>query len=165
MADTDPKVEDVDAMEEDAVGQLKATVTKRKGRGFSSARGDSMDTERGDTDRSDRFSVDTDVVERSRDDKGTRAAKSVEGWIVIATNIHEEATEDHINDKFAEFGTIKNLHLNLDRRSGYVKGYALVEYDEYAEATAAIEKLNGATILEQPIAVDYAFLKGPIPKR
>jgi len=125
------------------------TKKQKKGRGF---------TEQG-TDN--RYELNTGEFDSliEEDQSKSHALKSIEGWIVFVTNIHEEAQEDDIYEVFAECGEVKQIHLNLDRRTGYVKGYALIEYEKFKEAQKAIDTLNATQILERTISVDWAFTK------
>ena len=47
----------------------------------------------------------------------------------------------------------------------YFQGYALIEYENFEEAQAAIKTMNGSKMLEQTINVDWAFCNGPYKRR
>ncbi|XP_055329155.1 RNA-binding protein rnp-4-like [Paramacrobiotus metropolitanus] len=136
---------------ERSVEQMKEKATVKKGRGFN-------DTSRvgrdgvGPGERYDDGSVHTNARFQPQ--------KSIEGWIIFINNLHEETSEENIIDAFQEYGTIKNLHLNQDRRTGFIKGYALVEYETHSEAERAISSMNGKELLGVAIHVTWAFVKG-----
>lgn len=138
---------DQDMQQEEKKGRSNKKGVKTKGRGF---KGDFVE---------DRYSGKAGQFDSVDDNDNSEAQKSVEGYIIFVTNVHEEAQEDDVYDLFADYGEPKQIHLNLDRRTGYVKGYALVEYETHKEAQNAITNLNGHSLLEQEICVDWAFVK------
>ena len=57
-----------------------------------------------------------------------------------------------------EFGTVINIQIGIEKRSGYVAGYAVIEYATRDEAQAAIEGQDGQAVLGQVVQVDWAFI-------
>ena len=83
--------------------------------------------------------------------------KSVNGYILFCSGLHEELTEEKIDDLFSEYGAVKSIKVNLDRKTGSLKGYALIEYEDIDEAKEAISELNGSTFYGKELHVDFAF--------
>ncbi|NP_001150263.1 RNA-binding protein 8A [Zea mays] len=88
--------------------------------------------------------------------------RSIEGWAILVSGVKDDAEEDDLYNAFSDFGHVKDLHLNLERRTGYAKGYALIEYENFEEAQAAIRAMNGSQLFTKTINVDWAFSRGPI---
>lgn len=53
---------------------------------------------------------------------------AVEGWVLFASGLHEEANEEDVKSIFSEYGQVTNIAVNIDRRTGFLK----VCYTEYS---------------------------------
>lgn len=108
--------------------------------------------------------------------------RSIEGWCVIIVNLPDEATQEDILDQISDhlsFGAendmealdessknissaqpILSVQLNLDRKTGWTKGYSLVEFDRREHAVAVIEacKQGEVEIGGKKIDADFAFV-------
>ena len=75
---------------------------------------------------------------------------------IYVGNLSYEVTQDDLIQVFAEYGTVKNVHLPTDRETGRLRGFAFVEMGTDAEETAAIETLNGADWMGRNLKVNKA---------
>lgn len=90
---------------------------------------------------------------------------AIEGWVLLVTGIHEDATEEDYYDLFSEFGKVKNLKLPTDHRTAYLKGYAFVEYDTLKGAKDAVSGIGGRVFMDYTLECSFAFVKPPVSER
>lgn len=71
-------------------------------------------------------------------------------------NLDYTVTSDDLKQAFAQFGTIVDAVVIMDKMTGRSRGFGFVEFTKPEEAKAAIEKLNGSELKGRKINVNEA---------
>lgn len=75
---------------------------------------------------------------------------------VYVGNLSYDVTQDDLSQVFAEYGTVKRVHLPTDRETGRMRGFAFVEMESDSEEESAIEALDGAEWMGRDLKVNKA---------
>jgi cold-inducible RNA-binding protein len=84
---------------------------------------------------------------------------------IYVGNLAHQATEDDLQQAFAEFGTVSTVNIIKDRETGRSRGFAFVEMPDGNEAANAIKQLNLREISGRSITVNEARPKTDRPRR
>jgi RNA recognition motif-containing protein len=71
-------------------------------------------------------------------------------------NLDYTVTSDDLKQAFAQFGTIVDAVVIMDKMTGRSRGFGFVEFSKPEEAKAAVEKLNGSDLKGRKINVNEA---------
>ncbi len=75
---------------------------------------------------------------------------------IYVGNLSYDVTQEDLNAVFAEYGTVKRVHLPRDRETGRSRGFGFVEMDKEEEEEAAINALDGAEWMGRQMKVNKA---------
>lgn len=74
---------------------------------------------------------------------------------IYVGNLPFTTTEDELRDLFADFGTVHEARLMMDRDTGRPRGFAFVQMED-ADADAAIRALNGRDMGGRTLRINEA---------
>lgn len=75
---------------------------------------------------------------------------------IYVGNLSFQATEEDIQEVFAEYGEVTRISLPIDRETGRKRGFAFVDMADEAHEDAAIAELDGAEWLGRELRVNKA---------
>lgn len=75
---------------------------------------------------------------------------------IYVGNLSYEVNQEDLNEVFAEYGTVKRVHIPTDRETGRVRGFAFVEMSSESDEEKAIEALDGAEWMDRQLKVNKA---------
>jgi RNA recognition motif-containing protein len=83
---------------------------------------------------------------------------------IYVGNLPWAATEEQVQDLFAEYGKVLSVKLVSDRETGRARGFGFVEMED-GEAQAAIEALDNYSFGGRTLRVNEAKPRAPRPPR
>lgn len=86
------------------------------------------------------------------------------GKQLYVTNISFQATEEDLRRLFTVAGTVKNIKLLADEKTGKFRGCGFVEMANAAQAKEAVECLDEALLIDRQLSVVEARPPEPKPK-
>ena len=83
---------------------------------------------------------------------------------IYVGNLPWSATEEQVQDLFAEYGNVLSVKLVSDRDTGRARGFGFVEMED-ADAINAIAALDGKEFEGRALRINKAEPKKPAPRR
>ncbi len=80
-------------------------------------------------------------------------------------NLTYQATENDLQDLFAQAGTVVSVNLMMDKMTGKSRGFAFVEFATAEEANKAVEQFNGKDLQGRALTVNIARPREERPPR
>jgi len=71
-------------------------------------------------------------------------------------NLSFESTENDLQDLFEPHGTVKEVHLMMDKMTGKSRGFAFVTMGDATQGNAAMSALNGHELNGRALTVNEA---------
>ncbi|MEM9540193.1 MAG: RNA-binding protein [Cyanobacteria bacterium P01_E01_bin.42] len=75
---------------------------------------------------------------------------------IYVGNLAYEVTQDDLTRVFAEYGTVRRVHIPRDRETDRPRGFAFVEMESESDETKAIEALDEAEWMGRELKVNKA---------
>jgi RNA recognition motif-containing protein len=75
---------------------------------------------------------------------------------IYVSNLSYEVTQADLTDAFADYGTVKQVKIPVDRETSRMRGFAFVEMGNDAEEDKAITELDGAEWMGRNLKVTKA---------
>ena len=75
---------------------------------------------------------------------------------IYVGNLSYSTTEDTLREQFSQHGAVDEVTVVKDRETGRSRGFAFVTMPNSAEATAAMEAVNGTDIDGRTVSVNEA---------
>lgn len=82
------------------------------------------------------------------------------GAKLFIKNLHQLVDEKYLQNTFSSIGNLINHPLIMRDEAGHSKGYGFIEFGDFESSDLAIERLNGAILMNNRISLSYAYKEG-----